>query len=81
MFNVTKKINILNINYTHHIFNRSFNTNIKKNFQKCQYCKERCFWKCKTCNGIGRTFYGEKEYRCEVCKFSGIVYCELYKGS
>lgn len=81
MFKVTKKINILNNNFNKYIFNRSFTTKDKKNIQKCEYCKGTGVYTCKTCNGIGRTYYGEKEYRCDVCKFVGFVCCEFCQGS
>ena len=81
MFKVTKKINILNNNFNKYIFNRSFTTKDKKKIHKCEYCKGRGVSTCKTCNGIGRTYYGEKEYRCEVCKLTGFVCCEFCQGS
>ena len=77
----TKKINILNNNFCKYMFNRSFSTKDKRNTQKCEYCKGLGLYICKTCNGIGRTYYGEKEYRCDVCDLYGFIRCEFCYGT
>lgn len=59
--------------------NKKNNNIIYKNI--CKYCKGTCTIICNNCRGIGRTYYGEKEFRCEKCNCSGVVLCNFCNGT
>lgn len=65
------------------ISTKFFSTNRKNIKYKniCKYCKGTCTVICDNCRGIGRTYYGEKEFRCEKCHCSGYVLCNFCNGT
>lgn len=69
---------VFRTNYLSFLNKRYLST--KNNREVCRYCKGTCTLICNNCNGIGRTYYGEKEFRCDTCKSSGIVLCKFCDG-